>query len=73
MSHERVSFSEVVTFRAPVGFTAALARAAARDLTSPSEFTRRALLDRLREAGVPVPVPGEETEWREVLSREACA
>jgi hypothetical protein len=62
MAYERVSLSEVVRFRAPEGFTDALTRATARDLTSASEFVRRALFNRLREAGVPVPVPRMESD-----------
>jgi hypothetical protein len=37
---------------APCSLTAALKEAAARELTTTSEYTRRALIDRLRHDGV---------------------
>jgi len=37
---------------APCSLTAALKEAAARELTTPSEYTRRALVERLRSDGV---------------------
>lgn len=49
---QHTSYSEVVRFRAPNGLSEAIAEAAARDLTTSSEFVRRALVDRLRSLGI---------------------
>lgn len=46
------SYSEVVRFRVPNGLAEAIAEAAARDLTTSSEFVRRALVERLRSLGI---------------------
>jgi hypothetical protein len=59
---QHTSFSEVVRFRAPDGFAEAIAEAAARDLTTSSEFVRRALVERLRALGIePCRPAAEET------------
>ncbi len=55
----RPTYFETIRFRAPEGLSAALAQAAARDFTSISEFARRALIDRLQEAGIATTVRGE--------------
>ncbi len=49
---QHTSYTEVVRFRAPDGFGEAIAEAAARDLTTSSEFVRRALAERLRSLGI---------------------
>jgi hypothetical protein len=54
MAQERVSFSEVLRVRLPLSVSHALARAAAEDLTTISEVARRALVEHLRGAGIPV-------------------
>ncbi len=55
MRHERVELTEVVRFKAPAGFMSALTQAASQDLSSASEFVRRALIEKLRERGVRFP------------------
>ena len=52
MRHARQAYSETLRFRAPQGFGDALARAAARDFGSSSEFVRRVLVERLRDLGI---------------------
>lgn len=55
MRETRTALPEVVRFRAPVGFMAALSEASARDCSNASEFVRRAALEKLRAMGVGVP------------------
>ena len=52
MRDERQPYSEILRFRAPEGFGEAIARAAARDAGSSSEFVRRVLVERLRALGI---------------------
>ena len=52
MRHARQAYSETLRFRAPQGFGDALARAAARDFGSSSQFVRRVLIERLRDLGI---------------------
>jgi len=47
-------FSELVQFKAPSGFLSAVTTAARQDYCSASEFIRRAVIGRLREAGVAI-------------------
>jgi hypothetical protein len=47
-------YSERITILAPPGTSAAIATAAAAELTKSSEWARRTLLARLRECGVPL-------------------
>jgi hypothetical protein len=52
MSHHQNQLSEMVRFRAPDGFGAMLAEAAAREFSNSSEFIRRAVVERLRSVGI---------------------
>ena len=52
MRHERQTYSETLRLRVPAGLADAIARAAAGDLTSSSEFVRRALVAHLRGLGI---------------------
>jgi hypothetical protein len=45
-------FSELHQFKTPPGFAAAVSTAAMREFCTNAEFIRRAVLDRLRAAGV---------------------
>ena len=54
MAGLRHSFSETVRFRAPAGFSEALVRAAEQDGSTGSEFSRRAVVEKLRAYGVPI-------------------
>jgi hypothetical protein len=55
MRETRTALPEVVRFKAPAGFMAALTEASARDCSNASEFVRRATLEKLREMGVLLP------------------
>jgi hypothetical protein len=58
-------FQEMIQFMAPVGLNAAVTAAALQDHTSRSEFLRRAVIARLREAGVPLdPKPSNQESAR---------
>ena len=59
MSRARIACSEVLRVRPPAGLSEAVSRAAADDLTSVSEFVRRALVERLRESGVSLSASGD--------------
>jgi hypothetical protein len=50
----RTQFDELVQFKAPNGFSSAVATAAHRDHMSVSEFLRRCAIARLREMGVQI-------------------
>lgn len=49
------SYFEVINFRGPQGFMAAVNKAAARESLKPSEFARRAILERIARVGVTPP------------------
>jgi len=49
------NYIEVMQLRGPQGFTAALSEAANRERLRPSEFARRAILERIARAGVTPP------------------
>lgn len=50
-----VCYVESVNFRGPQGFTAAINEAAARESLKPSDFVRRAILERIARTGVTPP------------------
>jgi hypothetical protein len=50
----RTQFSEMVQFKAPDGFWAAVSAAASREYCSVSEYIRRCVIGCLREAGVSI-------------------
>jgi hypothetical protein len=52
MSTDHASSKSAVHVRAPVALTAAIREAAGRELMSPSEYCRRALVEKLRRDGV---------------------
>ena len=54
MRTQATPFNELVQFKAPDGFSAAVTAAARRDHTSNAEFLRRAVIARLREVGLPL-------------------
>jgi hypothetical protein len=54
MRTQATPFNELVQFKAPDGFLAAVTAAARRDHTSISEFLRRTVLARLAEVGIPL-------------------
>ena len=47
----RARFPNLISVRCPPALPVAIERAADRDLTTPSEYVRRALIDRLRADG----------------------
>lgn len=49
------SYIEIMNFRGPPGFMAAINEAAARENLKPSEFARRAILERIARTGVTPP------------------
>ncbi|MFG1210550.1 hypothetical protein [Xanthobacter flavus] len=49
------NYIEIMNFRGPQGFMAAIAEAAARESIKPSEFARRAVLERIARNGVTPP------------------
>jgi hypothetical protein len=57
----RTEFTNLLRVRLPPELSAAVATAARRDLTTVSEFTRQALIDRLLQAGVLVE-PQEDSQ-----------
>ena len=58
----RQNLSEVVVFRGPPGFLAAVHRAARREHTSAAEFLRRTAIEKLKDAGIALPPSGEPAE-----------
>jgi hypothetical protein len=60
MRTQATPFSELVQFKAPAGFLAAVTAAAQRDHTTMSEFLRRTVLARLAEVGIPLRPNGGE-------------
>ena len=70
MRHERQIFQETLRFRAPDGFGDAIARAAACDLTTSSEFVRRVLVERLRALGID-PVRGNDDSGDRTVCRSS--
>jgi hypothetical protein len=54
MRIQATRFNELVQFKAPDGFSAAVAAAARRDHTSIAEFIRRTMIARLNEVGLPL-------------------
>jgi hypothetical protein len=69
MSRERIAYSQVLRVRLPAGVSEAVSRAAADDLTSVSEFARRALVEHLRESGVSLSASSDDGR-RRTPSRE---
>ncbi|WP_262299705.1 hypothetical protein [Microvirga sesbaniae] len=66
---QHTSYSEVIRFRAPDGFGEAIAEAAARDITTTSEFVRRALVERLRSLGIdPTKMNGRDNSRHEDIT-----
>jgi hypothetical protein len=53
-------FDELVQFKAPHGFLAAVTAAARRDHTSIAEFLRQTVIARLREVGLPLDPVGNQ-------------
>jgi hypothetical protein len=49
-----IRYDEVIRFKAPSGFSSAVAAAAYREHQSTSEFLRQTVFERLRAAGVPL-------------------
>jgi hypothetical protein len=49
----RKQFSKSMTIMVPPGFPAAIATAARAQCSTPSEFVRQAVLERLRKSGAP--------------------
>lgn len=49
------SYVEFMQLRGPQGFIAALSEAASRERLRPSEFARRAILERIARTGVTAP------------------
>ncbi len=69
-STERQLYPETMRFRAPNGFADAIAKAAASDLTTSSEFVRRVLVERLRALGI---YPGaDQHDSRRRAAREVA-
>jgi hypothetical protein len=54
---KRRRYTEVLAVRCPASFPPAVERAADQACTTPAEYTRRALLERLRKDGID---PAEE-------------
>jgi hypothetical protein len=54
MRTQATPFNELVQFKAPDGFLAAVTAAARRDHTSISEFLRRTVIAHLHDLGVPI-------------------
>lgn len=48
----KTNYGETVQFRVPVGVHEAIARAAAKELTVPSEWLRRTIVRKLQHMGV---------------------
>jgi hypothetical protein len=61
MSQNTCKFSDVIRARTPKELRDAVERAASREMTTPSAYTRRAILNQLRADGIAVmPIDGAE-------------
>jgi hypothetical protein len=60
MRMQATPFNELVQFKAPHGFLAAVTAAARRDHTSIAEFLRRTVIARLREVGLSLDPVGNQ-------------
>jgi hypothetical protein len=69
MRTQATSFNELVQFKAPDGFSAAVTAAARRDHTSMAEFLRRTMIARLREIGLPLdPIDQNRRDYNKKMS-----
>jgi hypothetical protein len=60
MRTQATPFNELVQFKAPDGFLAAVTAAARRDHTSIAEFLRRTVIARLNELNLPLDAHSDE-------------
>jgi hypothetical protein len=73
MRMQSTVFREFVQFKAPNGFSAAVAAAARRDRTSMAEFLRRTVIARLDEIGLSLhPTDQNPASAIEPVQTEAC-
>jgi hypothetical protein len=67
MPSQATLFNELIQFKAPDGFAAAVNAAARKDHTSMAEFLRRTVILRLKEIGLPLNTvePGDRRQLLE--------